>query len=656
MAREGPYLVIAGAGSGKTRALVYRVAHLVEQGLPPESILLLTFTRRAAQEMLRRATSLLDDRCRRVAGGTFHSFANQVLRRYATKLGYRDGFTIVDRADAQDMIGILRSELGFDQRGRRFPRKDTLLDLFSRQINTGRELEELVAMSCPQFNDELEAIADLSQHYRERKKTQNVMDYDDLLVELRALLVEHPAVRARLSATYRFIMVDEYQDTNRLQAHIAALLASAHGNLMVVGDDAQSIYSFRGADFRNIIDFPRIFPSCRTLLLEQNYRSTQPILDFANAIMAKAEERFTKNLFSELTSPDRPFFVRVADDYDQARFVAERILELREEGVPLAEIAVLTRAAWQSNSLELELRQRNIPFQKFGGLRFVEAAHVKDVCALLKVAINPLDATAWFRILQLYEGIGPATAQGIAQAVIDAGGDLGVLSRLKRFGRRVPAGTLAELGEILAALADATQPLSARLEAAIQHYQPLMVRKYDDAVRRQGDLDAVQTLAMRYTELEPFLSDLAIDPPETSRADGHPDTEDEHITVSTVHSAKGLEWHTVFVLDLITGRFPSMQSLRDRAASEEERRLFYVAVTRAKRQLYLLKPEEVARRGGYQELTELSSLLAEIADFDDLVEELAYGMPNDVDEIELDTISLGDPEQLRRIQDYFGKG
>ncbi len=385
---EGAYLVIAGAGTGKTRTLVHRLAKLVSDGVSPESILLLTFTRRAASDMLRRASLILDERCSRAAGGTFHSFANLVLRRHASKLGYDNGFTILDRADAADILGILRSELGYDRRGRRFPRKDTILDLLSKRVNTRRDLEALLDEDYPQFQDEREPLEEITRAYAERKKAQNVMDYDDLLVNLRRLLLEHPQTRQQLASAYRYQMVDEYQDTNRLQAHIVALLAADHGNVMVVGDDAQSIYSFRGADFRNIMDFPEIFPEAKTILLEQNYRSSQPILDLSNQILESAAERFEKHLYSEIEDERRPFYVRTSDDQDQAVFICKTILDLREEGTDLGEIAVLSRAAWHTNSLEIELGRRNIPFRKFGGQRFVEAAHVKDLSALLRVGLS----------------------------------------------------------------------------------------------------------------------------------------------------------------------------------------------------------------------------------------------------------------------------
>ena len=650
---DGAYIVVAGAGSGKTRTLVYRVANLVLKEVPPESVLLLTFTRRAAQEMLRRASGLLDERCRRVAGGTYHSFANIVLRRYAKKLGYSNNFTIVDRCDAVDMMGVLRTEGGYDSRGKRFPRADTLVTVVSKQVNTQRSLESLLDEDFPQFHDDLDAIADLQQRFQQRKAEQNVMDYDDLLINMRRLLVEHDKVRRKLSSTYRYVMVDEYQDTNRIQAHISALLASGHGNIMVVGDDAQSIYSFRGASFRNIIDFPAIFPGCKTILLEQNYRSTQPILDFGNAILEKAREKYSKKLFTEVSGDEKPVFLRTTDDYSQAHFVCERVLELREEGVPLREIAVLTRAAWHSNNLELELRSRNIPFRKFGGIKFVEAAHVKDVSALLKISLNPLDAGAWFRILQLFEGVGPKTAQRIAREVIDGGGKVGVLTARKYRGKKYSA-DLETLHGLLKELAAAELGLPEKLAATLTAYEQWLPKKYDDAVRRKRDLESLEVVAERYDDVETFLSDLAIDPPDFSRAEGDGDREDEWMTVSTIHSAKGLEWHAVFVLHLLNGRFPSFNSLRDPDSFEEERRLLYVAVTRAKNDLYLIKPEEISGRGGYHEIGELSPLIAEIENLEELTEVRTFALAEEDPEMLDGGEAEDDGEQLRRIQDYFG--
>jgi len=651
-APDGPHLVVAGAGTGKTRTLVYRVAWLISRGITPESVLLLTFTRRAAQEMLKRASSLLDERCRRVSGGTYHSFANLVLRRHATRLGLSNRFTILDRADSVDLLQTLRSEAGYDKNGKRFPRADSLVELYSKQVNTQRPLADLIAEEMPQFADEKDAIIDLQGRVRRRKYEQSILDYDDMLICLLDLLAQHDEARREIAGLYRHVLVDEYQDTNRLQAHITALLASVHRNIMVVGDEAQSIYSFRGASFRNIIDFPKIFPGARQTLLEQSYRSTQPILDLGNGVLEQAKERFPKRLFSLIPGESKPVLMRVRDDYAQADFICRRVLELREEGVPLGQIAVLSRAAWHSNTLELELASRNIPFRKFGGIKFVEAAHIKDVSAILKLALNPTDSAAWFRVLQLFEGIGPRTAQSILGHVLERGGDFRVLVQpkltVKTYGK-----DLKNLAALLEEIADPHKSLLAKLEAVLDRYRIWMVRKYDDANVRQRDFEALVVIAARYEDLEAYLSELAIDPPDFSRGRPDDDPEDEWLSISTVHSAKGLEWHSVFLLNMNAGRFPLWSSMKNEADLEEERRLLYVAVTRAKRNLYLIKPEEILARGQSYEVGELSPLLAELPDLQQRVEEKIYAPKASSSLPEGQEEKTDDSEQLRRIMDYF---
>ena len=649
---DGPHLVVAGAGTGKTRTLVFRVAWLIHRGVAPESILLLTFTRRAAQEMLRRASSLLDERCRRVSGGTYHSFANLVLRRHATRLGISNRFTILDRADAVDLLQAVRSEAGYDQGGQRFPRAESLLELYSKQVNTQRPLEALITEQMPQFADVKDAIFDLQGRFRRRKYEQSVLDYDDMLVCLRDVLAQHDEVRKEIAGLYRHVLVDEYQDTNRLQAHITALLASVHRNILVVGDEAQSIYSFRGASFRNILDFPKIFPGAKQTLLEQSYRSTQPILDLGNAVLEQAKERFPKRLFSLLPGEGKPVLMRVRDDYGQADFISRRVLELREEGVPLSQIAVLSRAAWHSNTLELELAGRNIPFRKFGGIKFVEAAHIKDVSALLKLALNPTDSAAWLRILQLFEGIGPKIAQSILKHVLERGGDFRVLVQpkltVKSYGK-----DLKHLAELLEEITTGGKTLLSRLELVLERYRLWMVRKYDDAAVRQRDFEALVVIAARYNDLEAYLSELAIDPPDFSRGRPEDDPEDEWLTISTVHSAKGLEWHSVFLLNMNAGRFPLWASMKSEEDLEEERRLLYVAVTRAKTNLYLIKPEEILARSQSYEIGELSPLLSGLPDLKERVEEKIYAPKANTALPEGESSQTDDSEQLQRIMDYF---
>ncbi|MBU0547693.1 MAG: ATP-dependent helicase, partial [Candidatus Omnitrophica bacterium] len=375
---NGPYLVIAGAGSGKTRVLVHRVAYLVEQGVRPDQILLLTFTRRAAEEMLRRASLLLDERCKKISGGTFHSFANMILRKYAKLLEISNNFTILDQADAEDAINLVRAQLGYHKSEKRFPRKHAILEVISKSVNKSEDIADVLYDEYPQFMEFTEEIKKIRQEYNKYKRQKSLLDYDDLLVFLKNLLSKHEDVRASLSAKYKYIMVDEYQDTNKLQAHIVCLLAADHANIMVVGDDAQSIYSFRGANFKNIIDFPKIFKNTKIITLEENYRSTQPILNLTNAVISQAKEKFEKHLYTKKKEGNIPVFLDCADENSQSCYVADKILELREEGIALKDMAVLFRSGWHSNDLEIELASRNILFAKYGGQKFVEAAHIKD--------------------------------------------------------------------------------------------------------------------------------------------------------------------------------------------------------------------------------------------------------------------------------------
>ncbi len=591
---EGPLLVVAGAGSGKTRTLVYRVARLVESGVLPSAILLLTFTRRAAQEMLRRATGLVGGSCAQVAGGTFHSFAHQVLRRYAKQLGMSPGFTILDRGDSEDVMAFVRSERGLDRKDRRFPRKQALVAILSKTINRAMALEDLLATSYPQLLDEREELERVFIGYVAYKESRQLVDYDDLLVRLRDLLVTHPAIAEQLSRRYRYIMVDEYQDTNALQAEIVRGLATAHTNVVAVGDDAQSIYAFRGANFRNIMDFPAHFPGTRVITLEENYRSSQAILDLANAVIEGARERYTKNLFTRRHGGERPALVRALDELEQSRFVAQRILELREEGVPLGEIAVLFRSSFHAFDLEIELGRRDIPFVKRGGFRFVEAAHVKDVLAYLRVIANPRDAVSWRRILLLLEGVGHKSVQAIV-------GTLAGPAPWRALGERTGRGAteLRRLGAVLTEMAALENP-GEQLALVLTHYAPALRRIHrEDLPKRDRDLEHFATIAERYREVGSLLADMALDPPTDSvggvlAADG---SGEGIVTLSTIHSAKGLEWHTVFILWATDGRFPSMYHMSDDGEIEEERRLMYVAMTRAKDLLYLTCPMEMHERG-----------------------------------------------------------
>lgn len=592
---EGPYLVIAGAGSGKTRTLVYRVANLVEKGIMPDEILLLTFTRKAAEQMLRRASLLLDERCSRVAGGTFHSFANAVLRKYAAALGISSSFSILDESDAQDTINLLRSQLGFNKAEKRFPRKGTILEVISKGINKAQDLEIVLYDEFPQFIEWTQEIKKIRDEYVKYKRARNLLDYDDLLVYLRDLLANHEHIRCVLSRKYKYIMVDEYQDTNKLQSHIVCLLASEHRNIMVVGDDSQSIYSFRGANFKNIIDFPKIFKDTKVITLEENYRSTQPILNLANELIGKAKEKFDKRLFTKKKGETIPVFVDARDEHAQSKYIADKILELREEGVELADIAVLFRSSWHSNDLEVELGSRNIPFSKYGGQKFVEAAHIKDVISYLRIIYNLSDEVSWFRVLLLMRGVGVKTAGRIINEVI-----------INKKGLEIDARLIEKIEDLkkLLGLLKKTDidklPPAELIRLFLDYYGPFLKDKYDDFPKRINDLDSLERIAARYKSLEQFLTDMAIEPPERNIIEaGFRDKDDSRLTLSTIHSAKGLEWHTVFLIYVADGHMPSYLSLEDEDAIEEERRLFYVAVTRAKDNLFLLKPNLDRSPHGY---------------------------------------------------------
>ena len=590
-AGEGPSLVIAGAGSGKTRTLVYRVAYLIDSGVDPSHILLLTFTRKSAQEMLHRAGELIGVRSERVCGGTFHSVANMLLRRYGRAIGLEPGFTILDRGDAEDLIALVRSQLGLNEKDKRFPRKGTIAEIFSKSENTLRSLDDIVIEEFSHFADHVEALTQLQAGYRAAKRQRQLTDYDDLLVLLRQLLMQDIHAREGISRLYRYILVDEYQDTNRLQADVIRNLAASHQNVMVVGDDSQSIYAFRGATFKNIMEFPTLFPGTTMYKLEENYRSTQPILNLANCIIEEAAEKYTKHLFTRKLDGPLPTLAEAAGENAQSRFVAQKILELREEGVPLSEVAVLFRSSFHSFDLEIELSRSGLPFVKRGGVKFIETAHVKDLLAHLRVIANPLDAVSWHRVLMLVEGVGPKKAQDLLTTLVRSDKPYDMLRAVS--GRSAQG--LKNLAYTLESLSSAHDRRTAeQVNHIYEYYLPILKEQYDDYPKRIRDLDHLHTIAEGYPEVEAFLSDLALEPPDGSVVDvDAADRDDERMVLSTIHSAKGLEWQCVFVIWVVDGKFPSMYSFVTDEELEEERRLFYVAVTRAKRHLYLTYPINV---------------------------------------------------------------
>ena len=590
-APDGPSLVIAGAGSGKTRTLVYRLAYLIDQGVDPSRILLLTFTRKAAEEMLSRAGGLIGARTERVTGGTFHSVSNALLRRYGRPIGLEPGFTILDRGDAEDLISLLRGQLGLAEKDKRFPRKRTIAEMFSKCENTLENLEAVVLGEFSHFSEHLEDLEKLRCAYRQAKRERQLLDYDDLLVKLRQLLSEDQPARLAISSRYRYILVDEYQDTNRLQADLIRKLAATHDNVMVVGDDSQSIYAFRGATFRNIMEFPDLFPGATIYKLEENYRSTQPILNLANEIIQGAAERYSKRLFTRKLDGPLPVLAQAASENAQSRFVAQRILELREEGVPLNEIAVLFRSSFHAFDLEVELSRRDLPFVKRGGFKFIETAHVKDLLAHLRVVENPLDVVSWNRILLLVDGVGPKKAQSLIASLINAARPL---DALREVGGR-SSHRLKELARLLEETARGDAMSTAeQVNEVYGYYLPILKDQYDDYPKRMRDLEHLYTMAERYQRLEDFLADLALEPPDQSVVEVEAgDRDDERLVLSTIHSAKGLEWQCVFVIWTVDGRFPSAYAFLEDSELEEERRLFYVAITRAKHHLFLTYPINV---------------------------------------------------------------
>ncbi|MEE8299817.1 MAG: ATP-dependent helicase [Desulfatiglandales bacterium] len=590
-ALDGPILVIAGAGSGKTRTLAYRVAWLVEKGVPPKEILLLTFTRKASKEMLDRAARLTNRTCREVSGGTFHSLAQRVLREKAERIGFSPSFTIMDRSDMEEAARGLISEVDGEKMPMRFPKGSTVSNIFSKAVNMETHLSEVMEIEYPQFLPILQHIERMLQVYKEYKRRNNLMDYDDLILFFRLLLKENEDIRLLLANRYRYIMVDEYQDTNNIQADIIRYLGSSHKNVMVVGDDSQSIYSFRGANFRNMFDFPAYFPEAKIIKLEENYRSTQPILTMTNALMDQASQKYTKCLFTKRSGSEVPLTVGTGTERDQAVYVCRTIEALLDEGRSLKDIAVLFRAAYHSFELELELARRAIPFAKYGGFKFMESAHIKDLLAHLRVIINKQDILSWGRLLRLMKNIGPRKSQAIIdwmkkEDILPAGVDKWPGGNKEKEG-------LVKLVKLMGGLSKANLRPNKAVELAAEYYTPFLREKFDDFPRRQLELEQLISMASRYRSLRAFLDDLSLEPP-ASPVDVRPMGKEDYLTLSTIHSAKGLEWAVVFIIWLVDGRFPPERSFLNPETLEEELRLLYVAATRAKDKLIMVYPGQGA--------------------------------------------------------------
>jgi len=645
MAPPGPALVIAGAGSGKTRTLIYRVAYLLENGVSPSNILLVTFTNKAAREMLNRVAALLPNDITGLWGGTFHSVGNRLMRRHAEAAGFAPGFSIMDREDQQDMLDAVIATLGIDPKEKRFPKGEVLADVFSFAVNTGRTIEQVLVEKYPHFLELAPKISEAQTKYETRKRTANTVDFDDLLEKSVRLLRDHPEIAERYQRQFQFVLVDEYQDTNLIQAEFIDQLGARHQNIMVVGDDAQSIYSWRGANFKNILEFPRRYPRAQVYKIETNYRSVPEILDVANAAIAANINQFKKELVSaRKAAPQKPGLIPLGDSNQQAVFVAQRILELHEEGINLNEIAVLYRAHYHSMELQMELTRRGVPFEITSGLRFFEQAHVKDVAAFLKFVVNPRDEVAFKRMVRLLPGIGARSAEqlwGQVAAALDglpvleaaaaADGEKGdvtarilvdfhaLLTPLRVPGKAQKAWT--QLTHTLDEMAPDRRPappgemIASVIEAVYDDYAKSEFANYD---QRREDLNTLMSFARQYENAADFLDQLALltslDNEVTATRE-----ETELVTLSSVHQAKGLEWKVVFVIWMCDGMFPSSRSLESDDAIEEERRLFYVAVTRAKDELYLTYPHLRLGAGYGEMLQRASRFLGEVPS--ELVEE-----------------------------------
>ena len=598
-APPGPLLVIAGAGSGKTRTLTYRVAYLLENGVDARNSLLLTFTNKAARQMLDRVSNLLPVDAAGIWGGTFHSIGNRMLRRHGSALGYSSGFTIMDREDQKDLIATVVASSGIDPKEMRFPKADVLADIFGFVVNTERQMEELLAEKFPYFLPLLEQIKEVQARYERKKKATNSLDFDDLLEKTLRMLLEHEHIARVYRRQFQFILVDEYQDTNKIQADFIDILAREHQNVMVVGDDAQSIYSWRGANFQNILEFPKRYPKAQVFRIELNYRSVPEILEVANSAIAANVKQFKKNLSATRDSKAmKPALIALNDGGEQAQFVAQRVLELRDEGVELNEIAVLYRAHYHAVELQLEFSRRGIPYQITSGIRFFEQAHIKDVASFIRFVANPRDEVAFKRMVRLLPGIGGKIAEnlwnGWEKSLNEKGDGVSWTERLLKLNVSTRSKKMWEqLAQTLDEIAPdgKPNPPSAMIVSVVEAiYDDYAKANFTNYELRREDLNQLASFARQFSNAQEFLSQLAL----ISNVDAEPApkaaADNEAVNLSSVHQAKGLEFHTVFVIWLTDGMFPSSRSLETRDAIEEERRLFYVAITRARDELYLSYP------------------------------------------------------------------
>lgn len=594
MHQKGAALVIAGAGTGKTRTVVYRVARLIEEGTDPQSILLLTFTRKAAEEMKRRAANLLDGRCNKIISGTYHSFALNILRKYSQELSFGK-FNIIDQSDAEDTISLIRtnylSKKNF--KTKRFPQKSVIAKIISMSINKQESIQYIIENEYPYFINEIHDIENIHREYQIFKKNSNILDYDDLLLNLHNILKTKANIRKSIIESIKYIMVDEYQDSNRLQHEIVLMLANQDSNIMVVGDDAQSIYSFRGAEYQNILFFPKSFSDCKIYKIEENYRSTTPILNFTNDVINNSNFSYKKNLYSSKTEGEKPIVLSTKNERQQSLFIVQHLLEERENGLNLNDVAILFRSNFHSFDLEIELNKANIPYKKYGGLKFIESAHVKDLLAYLRIIYNEKDMVSLNRVLRLIKGVGNATINRISEEYSKENSN--IVEMLNSAKNLKSKDDLIILFGLISEFRNKYQDkLEILISKIIDYYTPYLTENYENDNKRLQDLDTIKQIAERYSNLEGFLNDLSIDPAIASVEDIEGESkEDEFITLSTIHSAKGLEWKTVILIWALDGKFPSSKAADKTESLEEERRLFYVATTRAKDNLYITYPTNI---------------------------------------------------------------
>lgn len=624
--KNGAAVVIAGAGTGKTRTLIYRVARLIEDGIAAEKILLLTFTKKASSEMLRRASSVLDNRVNRINGGTFHSFAMNTLKQYHSEIGFLNNFNVIDSKDAEDVVNYIRNNYlsKYSSQRKRFPNKSVILDIFSKSINKSVNIKEIIQENYQNYEDFLDEIIEINLKFQNYKQKSNLMDYDDLLLNLKKLLFENENIRENIQENFEYLMIDEYQDTNKLQHQIVQNLTNKNENVMVVGDEAQSIYSFRGSDFQNIIFFPANYTNCITYKIEENYRSNNQILNLSNFIINESYFNYSKNLYSSINSELLPKIIATYDEKQQSLIIVQQILEYLEQGIKLKEICVLFRSAFHSFDLEIELNKSLIPYKKYGGFKFMETSHIKDIISYIRVIYNPNDLISWQRILLLLDGVGNVTVSKFNELILN--GQLNFKNYKEVISKEFKNKKILELFDNITKFDLENIKVVKLINNIIEYYKPLFEKKYDEKEKRWKDIESFKNISENYKNITSFINDMALDPPTESISEVNQiSDENDFLCLSTIHSAKGLEWKVVFIIWAVEGKFPSLRSVENNDRLEEERRLFYVATTRAKDELFILYPQNyIDMESGYV-LSRTSRFLDKVdqnlADFYVLVEE-----------------------------------